>query len=325
MWASWRRTPLTLALVLLGLVGAGSHRREDPRTFRAMLLFVVCTSLGVVAVLNLRAGPSYGWGVLPDGALREARERDYFFAPWFVAWGAWVALGLHRATRRAPLAALVVVCVLALSNVGATSRRDPARAPLARTLGLAMLDGAPPNSVLLLAGDNDAYATWYLQEVKRVRRDVVPVVVPLLPADWYRIQLRDRHQLFAADDALVWVSTAEALRRLGAAAASLGRPLVVSAALSVALRASISGDQGWRFRGHLFERAGTGPGVDSAAVRRAHELVREVTASGHLPRRADPTEEYVWRVLRCPEAWLSRQAVGDKVASGLLESTCNYR
>ncbi|MBK8249004.1 MAG: DUF2723 domain-containing protein [Gemmatimonadetes bacterium] len=323
--ASWRRTPLTLILVMFGLFGARSHREADPRTFRAVLLFVLCTSLGVVAVLNLRAGPSYGWGVVPDGALREARERDYFFAPFFVAWGAWVAVGLHRAMHRVPLAALGVVGLLAVSNVGATSRRDPARAPLARTLGLAMLDGSPPNSVLLLAGDNDAYATWYLQEVEGVRRDVVTVVVPLLPADWYRAQLRDRHQLFVAGDEQGWVSTADALRRIGLATTSLGRPLVVSTALGVSQREAISGGQGWRFRGHLFERSGSALSADSASVMRARALVLGVAASAQVPRGADPTEEYVWRLLRCPEVWISRQALGGEDESGLLESTCNYR
>ncbi|MDF1506512.1 hypothetical protein, partial [Roseisolibacter sp. H3M3-2] len=91
--ASPTRTPLTVAYALLAVVGARWHRARDRRSWRALLLLLLAGSLGVAAWLNLKAGPSYGWGVLPDDAPHEARERDYFFAvAWFV-WGLWAGLG----------------------------------------------------------------------------------------------------------------------------------------------------------------------------------------------------------------------------------------
>ena len=74
--ASWARTPFTLVFLALGALGAGAQRRAHPREFGALAMLFGCASLGVVAILNLRAGPSYGWGILPANALHEARERD---------------------------------------------------------------------------------------------------------------------------------------------------------------------------------------------------------------------------------------------------------
>jgi len=58
-------------------------------------------SLGVVAYLNLKAGPSIGWTVLPDDAPHEARERDYFFALAFWGWGLLAGYGAVRVAEDA--------------------------------------------------------------------------------------------------------------------------------------------------------------------------------------------------------------------------------
>ena len=73
-------------------------------------ILVASATLGVVLYLNLKAGPSFGYGVLPPNADREARERDYFFALGFAAFGLWTGHGCvafcaprretARATRR---------------------------------------------------------------------------------------------------------------------------------------------------------------------------------------------------------------------------------
>jgi hypothetical protein len=324
---SWRRTPLTVVLLALGMLGAVQHRARDPRTFRAMLLFVVSASLGVVAILNLRAGPSYGWGILPDAALREARERDYFFAPFFVAWGTWVACGVQVVTARVrwgTWAAVGAVAVLVWSNA-ATTRRDPVRGALAHTLGSAMLAGAPANAVLLVAGDNDAYATWFLQHVEAVRPDVIPVVVPLLPAGWYREELARRYGLIASDATHRWVSTSVTLDGLGTMARQSGRPIAASAAVDPELRRAVGRGGGWRFRGHIFVQEGQGLSADEPAIHRAQVLVRAAMGNSSDPDRTDPAEGYVLRLLRCPTEWFARQAAVAGAGVGLLESICNYR
>ncbi len=94
--ASVRRTPFTVLFVMLAIAGARWHRSRDRRSFRAVAVALASASLGAILVLNLRAGPSYGVGVLPGDALHEARERDYFFAIAFALGAAWAGMGATR-------------------------------------------------------------------------------------------------------------------------------------------------------------------------------------------------------------------------------------
>src|SRR5262249_38889936 len=73
------RVVVTIVFVALGLGGASWHRRTDRRGWTAVLLLLVCGSLGVMAYLNLKAGTSFGWRFVPSDSRHEARERDYFF------------------------------------------------------------------------------------------------------------------------------------------------------------------------------------------------------------------------------------------------------
>ena len=74
---SWLRTPLTLAYAALGVVGCVAHRRAERASWRATALLLASASVGVALSLNLKAGPSFGAGVLPESAPHEARERAY--------------------------------------------------------------------------------------------------------------------------------------------------------------------------------------------------------------------------------------------------------
>ena len=87
------RTSFTVLYALLGIYGAVHHRAMDRASWRTWLVLLLTSSIGVVLYLNLRAGASYGAGVLPLGAQHEARDRDYFFTWAFVCWGAWAGFG----------------------------------------------------------------------------------------------------------------------------------------------------------------------------------------------------------------------------------------
>ncbi|MGQ0647120.1 MAG: protein O-mannosyl-transferase family [Gemmatimonadaceae bacterium] len=323
------RTPVTLVFVTLGAVGATVQYRENQRAFRGHTAFLVCASLGAVAVLNLRAGPTYGWGVLPAGAIREARERDYFFAMAFASWGAWAGLGIVTLSRVVNTRVLRrVVWALAfmpvLLNWSATDRRRMPEARLARALGVSLLDAAPANAVLILAGDNDSYAVWYAQQVLGMRSDVVPITVPLLGADWYRKELRRRHRLLDSAYASGWYGTSATLRAAAAAAAARGRPFVVSAGISRSERRGIA--TRWRFTGISYVQTGRADSaqIDTLVVDR---LRGTLASQGFTVRSAggrDPAARYVQRLLLCVEAAARPSGARAEELTGLLETTCNY-
>jgi hypothetical protein len=335
--ASWWRTPATAVWALLALAGGAHHRRMDRRSWRAMLILLGASSAGVALYLNLKAGPSFGYGVLPDNASREARERDYFFALAFALWSAWAALGAVRLGRRlahgraiGPLAGVAVAMLPVAGNWRAMDRRRAPDAALARTFALAMLTSAPPNAVLFTAGDNDSYPIWYLQAVEGVRRDVTPVTTSLVPARWYREELARRFALYPRDSAAAWAGTDAALRSVATRAQALLRPVAVS----VMMRANERWVFGapWDARGLVFVR-GDGAGdrpratIDTSAVRAASTMIASrLGTEWRAPRVGDTgAARYVAELLRCP-ARLLAVARGTATESPVaLDSTCNLR
>ncbi|MEO7042859.1 MAG: DUF2723 domain-containing protein, partial [Gemmatimonadaceae bacterium] len=97
------RTTVTVLYALLGIYGSMRHRIINRSSWRAWMILLVTTSIGVVLYLNLHAGASYGDGILPPGAKHEARDRDYFFTWAFVCWGAWAGFGAVRLARAVAL------------------------------------------------------------------------------------------------------------------------------------------------------------------------------------------------------------------------------
>ena len=339
-WADWQvasaasevlgpspvRTPLTILVAALGVVGAAWHRRRDARSFRALVMLMACATLGVVAVLNLRAGPTFGWGVLPDGALREARERDYFFAVAFLLWGWWSGCGV--AALRAQLGRRVAWGLVLLPVVGNWRAVDRSRGPeatLARTVGRGMLDGLPTGAVLLLAGDNDAFPAWYAQHAEGRRPDVVAVAVPLLGARWYRAELARRHALLPRALVDRWGGVAATLEAVGATAAAAGRPLASAVSVAAADRVAAGGTDAWALHGLWYlRRPGAGRTVLAPpALRRAAAMVRRERALA-TPAR-EPGARWVQGILRCPAAALARESATVPSGDPLLEARCNFR
>ena len=325
-WADWQvafglhpspvpspgRTALTVAYALLGASGLRTLWREDRRVGRALLLLVAGGTLGVAAWLNLRAGPTFGAGVLPSSALHEARERDYFFVFGFWGWGLLAGMGavylMRWVTRRhaAPwarpawLAIPLVVALLPLSlNWPVADRTREPVATLPRTAARLLLEAVPPNGVLVTAGDNDTFPLWYLQQVEQLRPDVRVAAVPLLGAAWYREQLR-RDGLLA--EAASWRSMPDALGRLMQGARSAGRPVHVTPLVAPADRRALDPLAGWVFDGLTYTPSNRLPagtiGIDEAAVRRTDERIPR-SALDMLPAGTDPAVRTLQRMLRC--------------------------
>jgi hypothetical protein len=352
-WADWQvalgldarvgpsgwRTPFTVAYAGLGVAGGAWHRRRDGRSFAAWALLLACGTIGVAGYLNLKAGPSFGVGVLPDAAPHEARERDYFFALGWWAWGAWAGLGamvvsrrvaarLGRGRARGPRAMALGLALAALPAAlnwrAADRRRDPA-ASTADAYARALLGAAPPRAVLVVRADNDTYPLWAAQ-ARGLRRDVTVVTASLLPADWYRAELGRRHALLPAAAVRAWPGEAGALRALGEAAAAGGRPVATTLAVGPEVHAVVGG--AWVHTGLLVERVPVAeldrrapdavppalaglvgvPWVDTTAVRRSAASVAALAPrvfGGAPPFADDGVGAWARRQLACPAALLA--------------------
>lgn len=207
---AWRRTPVTVVFAVLGIVGMIAHRRMDRSGWRALAVTLVAGTVGLIMYLNLKLSPSFGHGFVPVDAVREARERDYFFVVSFVVWAAWAGVGVVLLARvgarvsalasRPVVARIVVGCALAVSLMplalnftSVRQRRVVASEDLRREV-IGLLESLPGGAVFLAFGDNDTYPLWYAQEVEGVRRDVLVVTIPLLATRWYRDELSRRHE-----------------------------------------------------------------------------------------------------------------------------------
>ena len=238
---SLARTSVTALFAGLALYGSLAHRSLDRRSWRALAMLFATASLGVILYLNLKAGPSFGEGVLPPGVPREARERDYFFATSFVVWGLWGGFGamrladaLGRRVREAAprtilrLAGMAIVASPVVMNWPAVDRRASADAGAARDAARALLGGVPESGVLLAAGDNDTYPLWYAQRVEGFRGDVTVVTIPLLATAWYREEISRRHALLDPARAAAWRGLRATLDGVCGTARARARPIALA-------------------------------------------------------------------------------------------------
>jgi Protein O-mannosyl-transferase TMEM260-like len=330
------RIAFTVLFLGLGVVGSVEHRRRDGRTWSGLALLTFFGTIGAVSYLNLKASPSFGWGVIPNDALREARERDYFFVLGFWGWGLWAGTGAVAVVRRLRWRPAVGVTLAALPialNWAAVERKGEPESELPRRFGEAVLRDAPPNAVLFVGGDNDTYTLWALQQVNALRRDVSVVTLPLLNAGWNQREVGRRWGLFPTDEPTR--PALDAARRMAAAAVKQGRPVAVDVMVTAAERERIGGS--WVVSGMVVVARGPGvgavesssvssldrsPSIDTAATRRSADAI--ATWRHGSPRLStDPVSSYMLELLGCPALYLVRDATAEQIRS--LDSTCNRR
>jgi hypothetical protein len=314
------RVVATLCFATLGVVGASWHRRADPRTWRAVMLLFLCGSLGVIVYLNFKAGRSFGWRFVPEDARHEARDRDYFFALGFWAWGIWAGMGAIALARRLALpigVGLLIAAMPIVLNWSAVSRRGEPEASLPREVAAMLLDPLPQRAVLFVAGDNDSYPLWYAQQVEGRRRDVTVVTMPLLAAPWYVEELGRRHGLAvkAAGD------VDDIAGAVANSARAVGRPVAVALTVLPVDRGHLS--TSWRIAGlvAMDDAAASGISVDTAATRAATATIDAWRRGRGTRGSVDPTSEYFMHVLECPSAIVASNQSAVQLAAR--DSTCN--
>ena len=316
------RTVFTILFLGLGFQGAQEHFDRDRRTFFAVATLLACGSLGVLVYLNLHAGPSIGYGILPADTVREARERDYFYLFAFWPWGIWAGIGAVRVAQRLsrPVwAGAVLACLPLVTNWRAVTRRAEPEAQLPLALATELLESTPRDGVLFVVGDNDSYPLWYAQQVKRHRRDVTVVTMPLLPTEWYRRQLGTRHGLVDSGLVSSYEGRFETSARIATEARGKGRPVVAAMTMSKRERERLAPD--WTASGVVYVE-GMVP-IDTVASARSAERTERALGQKSPREAIDPVNVYFRRVLDCP-----RQLVAFARAerdSTQLDSICNYR
>ena len=333
---SWWRTPFTVVALALGTVGAIAHWRTHRATARVICVLLLLATLGVAAQLNLRAGPSYGIGVLPVTAVHEARERDYFFALAFWVWGLWIGIGAWALTRSLPRRSAVALAVPALMIAG--NWRGVARdawpdRQIAAHMAAEFLHDVPHGGLLLTAGDNDTYPLWYRQTVDRLRPDVRIVVISLLPANWY---LRESAARLTRHDADTTITAEPVVRAAWLAGHQFdqGGGLAVSILVDAEDRAELGRRAGiscWRRVGLVdigTRRAFCPPRIDAERSFESAERLQSLwqasartTPDGMVSAFAD--------VARCPSLAVAMAIRGaapsDSTSRRLLDITCNLR
>jgi hypothetical protein len=331
------RTPFSVLAGGLGVVGAVAHWRTHTVTARALTVLMLLATVGVCLQLNLRAGPSFGIGVLPATAAHEARERDYFYALAFWGWGLWIGIGAVALTTRsrAPnwLAAAIPALVIG-GNWSAVTRAAWPDRLLTTAIAGELLEHVPRNGLLLTAGDNDTYPLWYRQAVDGHRADVQVVVMSLLPANWYLRESARRVGPFATDSGgqsdpltrAAWLARQKLDVRGGVAIS-----ILVDAATRTEL-GRLAGITCWRRAGLIdigtAAREFCPPRLDAersfASARRLQPYLSDA------PRQSpDGMVVAFMNVARCPEAVASFAMGGgapaDSATRTLLDITCNLR
>ena len=330
---SLRRTPFTILYLALALFGCFRHRELHRRSWLATLVLLGCASLGVVVYLNLRAGPSFGYGILPDDAPREPRERDYFFALAFFTWGVWAGVGaaaaaLKLARGRAWIGVAVAALPIALNWRAADRARMP-EAAVPRALARELLAAVPERAVLFVWGDNDTYPLWYLQQVEGVRTDVTVVTVPLLGADWYREELRRRHALVRAEDMATWRGESEEVAAVAERAREVERPVATAVTIPGSYRRRMA--EHWVLTGLALVEAtdsggqGEGLRVDTGKAAPAAARVESLLQAPRPRAVIDPTPWSMRELLRCAGYATEVAQGGRGDAGGSLDLICNRR
>jgi hypothetical protein len=326
------RTLVTMLFAALGIAGARAHWRQDRRSALVLGTLFACASAGLIVYMNFRAGASFGYGVLPDDAPHEARDRDYFFVLGFFVWGAWAGAGavswvMARRPGLVPAAAALAALPVAL-NWPAVARRDPAGATLPRAVAEALLWSAPPGAVVITGGDNDSFPLWYEQVVHGTRPDVRVVVAPLLGAQWYRAELARRDSLLPLDFVERWRGEERTLAAIDSAARRHDRPLALS--LTATEHRGLIPARERTMRGVLLVRSPSTVGLwlpdaaavlDTAVVRAYEERFSDVLARPAPSPSLDPTPRVMHALLACPLAM--REAA--RARDGSLAPPCSFR
>ncbi|HEY2582259.1 MAG TPA: DUF2723 domain-containing protein [Mucilaginibacter sp.] len=181
--------PLYALPLILGLLGAVYHYRQNKRDALVIALLFFFTGIAIVLYVNQNS--------------IQPRERDYSYVGSFYAFAIWIGLGvialaeLIRKKLNARIAAIgsFIICLFAVPVLLACREwngHDRSTKKVAHDMAYNFLISCPKNAILFTYGDNDTYSLWYDQEVEGIRSDVRIVCLSLFSGDWYIHQMQSK-------------------------------------------------------------------------------------------------------------------------------------
>ena len=180
----------------------------------------------------------------------------------------------------------------------------------------------------MVEGDNDTYPLWYLQQVEQVRSDVTPVTMPLLPAEWYGVEIGRRTGLRWPSGGVVrgaqWQHQ-ELAAKIAESARRSGRPVAVSPAMTSMERALLGSR--WALMGAVYVAGGPADGTQIPPTIDRGQTTLAPGASA--PRRTgsaslpDDVSAMMLSLLDCHR--LGRLPQGKSPERDSLEVRCNFR
>ncbi|HEY4325274.1 MAG TPA: DUF2723 domain-containing protein [Mucilaginibacter sp.] len=181
--------PLYALPLVLGLLGAVYHYRQNQRDALVIALLFFFTGIAIVLYVNQNS--------------IQPRERDYSYVGSFYAFAIWIGLGvialaeLVRKKLNARMAAMgsFIICLFAVPVLLACKEwkgHDRSTKKVAHDMAYNFLISCPKDAILFTYGDNDTYSLWYDQEVEGIRPDVRIVCLSLFSGDWYIHQMQSK-------------------------------------------------------------------------------------------------------------------------------------
>ncbi len=179
--------PLAGALTVLGAIQA--YRRRRWYLWFCLIAFAFVGLLFVsITNLNLATAPSAlfvleRFFILSHVLLAPLLAFGLLFLAQFVASSSW------RRVLITSLALFAVVTPVLINYRGI----DQSQNHVARSFGRDVFATIEPGTILLAGGDAVVLPLVYLHVVEAMRPDVRLILLPLLPADWYVRQLKERY------------------------------------------------------------------------------------------------------------------------------------
>jgi hypothetical protein len=184
--------PLVALLILFGLVYAYRHLRWY--FWFSLLAFVFAGPFFfTITNLNLATAPSalYVFGrffLLSQVALAPLTALGILGVVELVTfYRAKLATAALRSISAMIAIAIIATLFLNYANI------DQSHNHIARSFGEDIFKTLEPGTVLLATGDSVVLPLTYLQTVEGKGNDVMLILLPLLPAEWYLKQLRERY------------------------------------------------------------------------------------------------------------------------------------